>query len=94
MLFKSQRNKTNLGYFRKLLLVNVLCGFVSVIIVLVFGGELLADASPFSDIWDIGVALLITIYFYRSQRVQVVLGDNYWDYQRFRIDGARPVEPG
>ena len=81
MLFKSQRNSKNLGYFQKLLFVNVLFNAVALIIILVSGADVLSDPSPGLDIWNTGTTLLIAVYFYRSQRAKMVLGDNYWDHQ-------------
>jgi hypothetical protein len=81
MLFKSQRNSKNLGNFQKLLFATVLFNAIGLIIILVSGAEVLADPDPALDIWFTGVALLMAAYFYRSQRVKMVLGDNYWDHQ-------------
>ena len=84
MLFKSQRNSKNLGNFQKLLFVSVLFSAASLIIILVFGTEVLVDPSPALDIWNTGIALLTAVYFYRSQRVKMVLGGDDWDHQKLK----------
>jgi len=93
LLFKSQRNRKNLSYFRKLLLVGVLCSCISLIILFVFGAELFNDPSPIADILYIAFVGLTAIYFYRSQRVQMVLGDQDWDYQKFRSIKEKKDQP-
>ena len=88
MLFKKHRNNKNLGFIKKLLVAGVVAGFVSLVITLRIGSELFEDPSPFFDIWGTASLLVTALYFYRSQRVQMVLGDNDWDYQRFRSDAS------
>ena len=84
ILFKSQRNSKNLGDFQKLLFVNALFNAIGLIIVLTSGTNVFENFEPALDIWFTGSALLMTAYFYRSQRVKMVLGDNYWDHQKLK----------
>ena len=84
MLFKKYRNDNNLGLLKKLLIAGVVVGFVSLVITLRIGSELFEDPSPFLDMWSTASMLVTALYFSLSRRVQMVLGDNNWDYQKFR----------
>ena len=84
MLFKKYRNDNNLGFLKKLLIAGVVVGFVSLVITLRIGSELFEDPSPFLDMWSTASMLVTALYFSLSRRVQMVLGDNNWDYQKFR----------
>ena len=64
--------------------VLVLTGLISLSINLFFGSELLDDSSPFLEIWGTASSLVTAVYFYRSKRVQMVLAENDWDYDKFK----------